>query len=522
MPYPRDLLVRQPSLPCTEGSSSMKKHSLLKAVAAAAVVATAVLGYQSPEFVNTDQVAVTSTGDVRGLIPAQPIEADQDKVTKAFKTQETDLRTVSTTEMADGSVVRQQQFIDDVPVFGGEIIQQRTKDGKLSSALGKVTKAGTDATFPAGGEEKAKEAATKVFLGKATSADKVWFDPTLADKAGESKAFPAYRVKVEGGDDSGESIVRASDNTPVLNWSLHNDALNRVVCDANKKVIDSNSQARCGTNIAASRAEGGAASGVADVNSVFGFFGDTQTLYSKINYDLTAQIGVDHGDGKGKALRGTVRLCKSTGCPWTNAQWSPSDSQMYFGEGVSTDDVTGHELTHGVTGKISKLVYSNESGAINESLSDIFGEFMDLTNGSSDDTAANRWAIGEGSSLGVIRSMSNPESKKHPGTYKGTNWYAGTGDNGGVHTNSGVGNKLAFLTVDGGTYNSQTVKGLGLDKGIQLWWKVQNLLTASSNYADLGRAINSGCTSLATAGTAGFTTADCTEVGKAVKAVKIG
>ena len=88
---------------------------------------------------------------------------------------------------------------------------------------------------------------------------------------------------------------------------------------------------------------------------------------------------------------------------------------MAFGRGVVTDDITAHELTHGVTERTSGLQYLWQSGAINESMSDVFGEFTDLTNGSKDDTSANAWLIGEGSSLGVIRSLKRPADENQPG-----------------------------------------------------------------------------------------------------------
>ncbi|RJQ70232.1 M4 family peptidase, partial [Pseudonocardiaceae bacterium YIM PH 21723] len=283
-------------------------------------------------------------------------------------------------------------------------------------------------------------------------------------------------------------------------------AANRVVCDANKKVATDLVATRCGSGIPATRKEGGAASGVSDVDKVYDAFGATSALYARLGYDLTSEIGVDRGDGK--ALRGTVRLCLSR-CPWGNAFWSPSDNQMYFGEGLTTLDVTAHELTHGVTGKISKLGTDFEAAAINESLSDIFGEFTDLAT-NPDKPAAKRWKMGEDLAGGAFRDMSNPESLKHPGTYKGPNWSATDS-----HADAGVGNKLAFLTTEGGSYNGQTVTGLGFDKALRLWWKVQNTLTAKANYAELGRAINSSCTALA------FTSTECADVAKAVKAVKI-
>ena len=69
---------------------------------------------------------------------------------------------------------------------------------------------------------------------------------------------------------------------------------------------------------------------------------------------------------------------------------------MVYGEGfAAADDVVGHELTHGVTEFSSHLFYYYQSGAINESMSDVFGEFVDLTNGAGSDDPADRWMLGE-------------------------------------------------------------------------------------------------------------------------------
>ena len=69
---------------------------------------------------------------------------------------------------------------------------------------------------------------------------------------------------------------------------------------------------------------------------------------------------------------------------------------MAYGDGfASADDVVGHELTHGVTEFSSHLFYYFQSGAINESLSDVFGEFVDQTNGAGNDTAGVKWQLGE-------------------------------------------------------------------------------------------------------------------------------
>ena len=89
---------------------------------------------------------------------------------------------------------------------------------------------------------------------------------------------------------------------------------------------------------------------------------------------------------------------------------------MYYGTGfTSGDDVVGHELAHGVTEFTSNLFYYYQSGAINESLSDVFGELVDLTNGRGTDTPAVRWQLGEDlPAIGVIRDMENPRPPAAP------------------------------------------------------------------------------------------------------------
>ena len=137
---------------------------------------------------------------------------------------------------------------------------------------------------------------------------------------------------------------------------------------------------------------------------------------------------------------------------------------MFFGDGyASADDVVGHELTHGVTEHESNLVYMNESGAINESLSDVFGELIDQTNGAGNDSASVKWLMGEDLPIGAIRSMKNPKLYGDPDRYLSPLYYTGEGDNGGVHFNSGVNNKLCYLLTDGGSFNGETITAMGVD-----------------------------------------------------------
>jgi hypothetical protein len=162
----------------------------------------------------------------------------------------------------------------------------------------------------------------------------------------------------------------------------------------------------------------------------------------------------------------------------------------YYGFPLA-DDVVGHELSHGVTDYESHLFYFYQSGAINEALSDIFGEFVDLTNGAGSDDPGDRWLMGEDvSGLGAIRDMSNPPAYGDPDRVTHVNYVCSSADNGGVHSNSGVANKAAYLLTDGDTFNGYVVTSIGLSNTSELFYEVNaNLLTSGSNFNDLYNAL---------------------------------
>ncbi len=130
---------------------------------------------------------------------------------------------------------------------------------------------------------------------------------------------------------------------------------------------------------------------------------------SGLTYDfLKNNFGRDSLDDAGLPLISLVRYCPGT-CPYDNANWD--GKQMTYGDGYATaDDVVGHELDHGFTQFSSNLYYYFQAGAINESLSDVFGELIDLTDGRGTDTQAVRWQLGEDlpAEVGVIRDMKDP------------------------------------------------------------------------------------------------------------------
>jgi vibriolysin len=133
---------------------------------------------------------------------------------------------------------------------------------------------------------------------------------------------------------------------------------------------------------------------------------------------------------------------------------------MVYGDGNGVDsgpltvlDIVGHEITHAVTERSSNLVYSNESGALNEAMSDIFGASIEAVRDGA--VSANTWKVGEecwtpAISGDALRNMADP------GQYGDYDFwptrYTGTSDNGGVHWNSGIANLAFKLAVTGGTH----------------------------------------------------------------------
>jgi bacillolysin len=441
------------------------------------------------------------------------------------------MQQVAAQSMPFGSVVRYQQTIAGVPVFGGQQVNLLDQQGNVVATHGKTTQR-TAGQFPATDAGAAATAIADVAQRSGLPATKLtadapkayWYDATLGGARGESVAVPTYQVVVHGPsiEDKWTEVVKAGSQQVLTSWSEIHEALNRDVCDANRKIVpDNNTSVRCGYSRAfkVTRKEGGAPSSVQDVNNVFNFFGDAQTFYkNSVGIDLTSLIGANYGDGTGKALRGTVRVCvDDEPCPFLNAFWD--GEQMAFGEGVTTDDVTGHELTHGVTQHTSGLE-GGQADSINEGLSDVFGKFIALSANDPNSQGVNRWNLGAGTSLGVIRNMKDPRSSKkpQPDRVNGPGWDTNNPD---VHINDGVINKADYLIVDGDTFNGQTVRGLGAAKAIQIWWGVENTLTPSATFHDVGDALNSSCQTLAKARTAGITADDCTQVGKAVKATPL-
>jgi bacillolysin len=422
------------------------------------------------------------------------------------------------------SFVRFQQVYQGLPVLGGELIVQLDADQDVVSANGEVLPEPKVNVVPTIGAETARQRALAMVAKNyglnaddlTTTEPELWIYNPILLKPGLNVNSLVWRMDVEPREllpIRELVLVDAHLGAVVLHFNQIDAARNRQIYD------NQNNPAFSLPGNGPFRTEGQAATGITDVDDAYDYAGDTYDFYS-------TNHGRDSIDNAGMALVNTVRYCPTVAsCPYLNAFWD--GSQMVYGAGFpQADDVVAHEMTHGVTQYESSLFYYMQSGAINEAFSDIWGEFVDLTNGAGTDTSGVRWEIGEDEpNFGTLRDMSDPPAYNSglgfmPDRMTSTNYYCGESDNGGVHHNMGVGSKAAYLMVDGDSFNGYVVTGIGLIKTAKIFYEVQtNLFTSASDYQDLYDGLQQACADLI--GTSGITAANCQEVEDAVDATEM-
>ncbi|MCP4541012.1 MAG: DNRLRE domain-containing protein [Chloroflexi bacterium] len=414
--------------------------------------------------------------------------------------------------------VRFQQTYHGIPVVGGELIVQVNAQRDVISVNGEILPdLALDVTPTISAESARQIALDKVAkdydlsVGELhASTPELWiYNPILLGGPGPRFDTQVWRIEVsplELAPIEELVLVDARLGAISLNFNQIDTARNRQTYDANNDTI------LPGTLVCN---ESNPTCSVGDVHEAAAhiYAGDTYDFYF-------SEHGRDSIDGAGMTLISTVHYDSD----YDNAFWD--GEQMVYGDAYGfplADDVVAHELTHGVTDYESQLFYFYQSGAINESLSDVWGEFVDQEQATGNDAGDTRWEMGEDvTDLGAGRNMQDPTVFSDPDRIGSSYYYCaqstlgGDGDNGGVHTNSGVNNKAAYLMTDGGSFNGYTVTGLGYAKVADLYYEVQtNLLTSAADYADLYDALIQACTNL------GYSTADCQAVQDAVNATEM-
>lgn len=254
------------------------------------------------------------------------------------------------------------------------------------------------------------------------------------------------------------------DSLPVRNIYVV-DAIDGVILQSidklyeglNRKTYDAeNGKSLPGTLV---RSEGNSNTGDEDVDNAHNFAGDTYNYYKNSH-------NRDSYDNKGATIISTANYGKN----YKNAFWD--GKQMVYGAGMAVKDVVAHELTHAVTEQSANLEYKWQSGALNESFSDIFGVMVDR-----DD-----WLLGEDLSREVLsgrpamRDLADPARFGQPD--HADKWKETCSDNQGVHANSGITNKAY--------YNIATA--IGKDKAERIFYRTLTVYLKSTSSLKDARA----------------------------------
>jgi vibriolysin len=343
------------------------------------------------------------------------------------------------------------------------------------------------------------------FAGMATTPPrKVFFMPPLGPV---HMAYETVVTGLRGQDPVRDKVYVDVDSGAIL--GVHPQihfAENRSVYSANN-----------GTSIPGTlkRSEGQSATSDTDVNAAYDGTGATYEAYK-------AFWNRDSYNNAGAALISSVHYSTN----YCNAFWN--GTQMVYGDGNSSQgclplaraqDVTAHELTHAVTENESGLIYSGESGGLNEAMSDIFGAFTEAyVDGGKTGTlpvSADTWKVGEDILPPALRYMNDPAAD---GASK--DYYASGVGNVDVHYSSGIANLAFYLLSQGGTHprgkSTINVTGVGMTKAIRIFYEANvNILTSNANFLAAGNASVQAAVNL------GYTLAEQTSVANAWQAVGV-
>ena len=505
----------------------MRRHQLLATVAAA-VLTTGLAGVSGSGAAAGDTAgpATDSTGAAArgGSFTLTGAEAAAYQVPA-------DMREAWTTTLADGTrQTRYQQVASGASVFGGQVTVLRDASGTATAVIG--------AHFP--GLQAKNDRKLTAAQARSAAAERVG----AGDRSTSFRIDPAtgrtfYQVETVRADhrfvtwvDAGSGAIRKNidaaaegtgvgvkGDTKTVDTRPGSGGYELATSDDRQETYDAaNTGSLPGTlmtdaddvwdRVTANRASPGQPAAV-----------DAHYYAGVVDDFYGATFGRNSIDDNGMTIVSSVHYGRN----YNNAFWN--GEQMTYGDGDGRSfrefsgglDVVGHELTHGVTEFTSGLIYENESGALNESFSDMMGntiEYYAEANGRETggtepdgDPVTPDFLIGEDiylpdDAVDGFRNMTDPREDDDPDHY--SERYTGTSDNGGVHSNSGIPNHVYYLAVNGGrnagcdTVGSnghqhsancdENVQGLGLATAAQVFYAGFTSLTEYANFCDARNA----------------------------------
>ncbi len=420
---------------------------------------------------------------------------------------------------------RIRQTVNDIPVWEGEAIVHLKADGSLSTITDDLKDRIIVNTQPNYSAEEAKTFALNMYGGKAQISGEAKIGMWIF--RGNDRDHLTYRVetpRIDGSDSSSAPVVFVDAQTgeKVFEYdnlqtgsgsSLYSGTVNINTSSVGSTFYMEDLTRKQGTfNMNSTGSEtsgtGGTQSRYTDTDDVWNttiqragvdaHYGAAKTFDYYLN--THNRNGIDGSGGPGTTTSAATgvglivsRVHFGSSGRYNNAFWY--NNQMSYGDGdgstftpLTTIDICGHEMTHGVTERTANLTYSNESGALNEATSDIFGAMVELyADGGA--VTADTWKIGEdaytpGTSGDALRRMDNPNAVGDPDHYSLR--YTGTADSGGVHTNSSIVNHAYYLIAAGGTnrVSGVNVAGIGTTDAAKVWYRALTVyMTSGTNFS---------------------------------------
>ncbi|MEE1754572.1 M4 family metallopeptidase [Streptomyces sp. SP18CS02] len=457
---------------------------------------------------------------------------------------------------ADGTVhTRYERTYAGLPVLGGDLVTHTARDGKLKGVTkateARIAVASTDATVGAAAARKSALTAAALEAGDAAGATAAR-TPRKVVWAASGKPVLAYETVVTGVAHDGTPSERhvVTDATTgkqlfafeAIETGSGTSQYSGSVTLGTTSTSSGFSLTDAGRGAHRTYDLKGGTSGTGtlftDTDDVWGngLATNRQTAAVDAHYGAATtwdfyknELGRNGIAGDGKAAYSRVHY----GNAYVNAFWDDSCFCMTYGDGTANThpltslDVAGHEMSHGLTSRTAGLRYSGESGGLNEATSDILGTAVEFYANNTADKGD--YLIGEKIDIrgdgSPLRYMDKPSKDGSSADY----WSKSVG-NLDVHHSSGVANHFFFLlaegsgarTVNGVSYNSptsdgSTVTGIGRVKAYKIWYKaLSTYMTSSTNYAGARTATLKAASDLY-----GATGAEYQAVGKAWAAVNV-
>ncbi|HKP69908.1 MAG TPA: M4 family metallopeptidase [Pyrinomonadaceae bacterium] len=438
-----------------------------------------------------------------------------------------------------------QQRIGGVPVWEGEAIVHLKADGELSLVTDSLKEGVAIETKPNLTEQDALRIAKIEYRGSRFMTEKPNID--LFIYRGEDRDHLAYRVempRIDGSDDTsvwvifvdahtGENIFQYNNLQTGSGSSLYSGTVTINTSSSGSTFYMEDLTRRMGTfNMNSTGNEstggGGTQSRYTDTDDIWNttiqragvdaHFGARWTYDYYLN--VHSRNGIDGAGGPGVTTAAansgvsliTSRVHFGTSGRYNNAFWF--NNRMSYGDGdgvnfspLTTVDICGHEMTHGVTERTANLTYAGESGALNESWSDIFGAMVEAYKDGA--VSSDTWKIGEdsytpGTAGDALRRMDNPNSVGDPDhytlrLYQGACTPSSSNDNCGVHTNSSISNHAFYLIANGGTnrVSGISVTGIGTSAAERIFYRaLTSYMTSGTNFSGARTATLNAATAI--------------------------